>query len=278
MSNPAFEIVDDTTETPAVEFPTFQPLPDDVAIEEAEKILAVYEATLSTLPTISKFTLQAYADAVDQIKLAEKGMEAKRKEKVGPLNIQVNEINAAYMPFVKKFEQMWRRLSEIPNRFIAEQRRIADEEQRRLNAMAEQKRLEEERKAQADREAAAAALAAGNMKEAAKLETRADQHELKAATTVAPVVEQVSKKVDTGTSTTSFSGGKKIWTLPGWDGTTKLYADSPLLAGVDLNWLKRFCVLDPVRLNAAYKAGDVFPKPFAETMDFSGATSRGKKS
>ncbi|MEO7665627.1 MAG: hypothetical protein ABIU97_01160, partial [Dehalococcoidia bacterium] len=277
--NPAFELTEEETveDKPVVTFPVFPPLPENPDPATAEQILSVYEETIAALPTISKHTLEAYGDAIEQIKLAENGMEERRKAKVGPLNKEVKEINEAYMPFVKRFELMWRRLSEVPNRFIAEQRRLADEEQRRANAIAEQKRLEEERKAQADRDAAAKALEAGNLKEAAKLESRADQHELRAASTVAPIIDQVSKKVDTGTSYVGFSGGKKTWALPGWDKESKLYADSPLLAGVDMDWLKRFCVVDPVRLNAAYKAGDVLPKPFAETMDYAGATSRGKK-
>ena len=38
----------------------------------------------------------------------------------------------------------------------------------------------------------------------------------------------------------------KVWILPSWDKKTKLYADDPLLAQVEMAWLRRFCLIDPV--------------------------------
>lgn len=283
--NSELELTDDAATESPVTFPAFPPLPDDPDPNSAELLVTIYEKTLAGLPTISKHTLEAYGDAVEQIKNAEKGMEAKRKAKVAPLNKDVKEINEAYTPFVERFNAMWKRLAAIPNQFIEEERRRVEDEQRRLNAETERLRLAEEDKAKKDREAAAAAAAAGNVKEAAKLENSADRHEMKAAAAVPTVVQQVSKKVETATGTTAFSGGKKVWTLVGWDKESQLPCTDPLLALLvgelatlppGVRFLLEHSYVSKVLLNKSYSPTKPLPKPFSEMTDYSGATNRGK--
>lgn len=260
-------------------FPTLPVLDEQADAEAAQAVLANYEAILPTLPPPNKYTLKAWAEAIDCVKASKNTMEAKRKGLVSPLNKEVDDINAAYMPLVKGFDALARRMAEIPNRFIEEQRRLALEEQRRLNAEAEQKRIAEQRKAEEARKAAEAAAAAGNEKEAAKLTSKAEAAEFRAENAVAPIVETVARKVEVGEGAVSFGGGKKKWNLPGWAGDKPIDLLDPLLAPLvgdltklppGIQFLLRFSQLDPRKLNKAYALKEKFPHPFGETTDYSG--------
>jgi hypothetical protein len=275
--NPVFEIVDE--KAPVVVCPEFPPIPEEADEARAGELLAVYEETVKGLPAIGQHTLAAYADAVDQIKLAAKNMEAIRKKKVDPLNADLKRINGAYIPFVDKFTAMAKRLSEIPNRWLDEQQRLRDEEQRRINAETERKRIEAEQVAEKAREAERAALEKGDEKEATKQGAKAEQQELRAAEIAPEVVQQVSKSVDLGGSKVGFAGRKMVWALTGWDKDKPLDLNSPLLASLigdvsklplGIQFLLKVSQINPTKLNKLYGI-EPFPKPFSEVPDYSGS-------
>jgi len=272
--NPAFESLEEITTM--VSFPA---IPDEADEVKAGELLSLYEETVKTLPPIGQQTLAAYADAIDQIKLAAKNMEAIRKRKVAPLNAELKQINGAYMPFEEKFTAMAKRLAEIPNRWIDEQDRLRAEEQRRINAEAERKRIEAEQAGEKSRAAERAALEKGDDKEAAKHGAKAEQQELRAAEIAPDVVPQVSKSVDLGGSTVGFAGRKMVWALTGWDKQKPLDLNSPLLASLigdlstlppGIQFLLKVSQINPTKLNKLYGI-EPFPKPFSEVPDYSGS-------
>lgn len=164
-----------------------------------------------------------------------------------------------------KIARAERELSELQesmpeNLSVAQQRQLRTKEERVLSLRAEKVALEPV--------VIDASAADAKREEIARLEAEVS------VPVVAQVVEQVASTVKTGAGSVSFKDDKKNWALPGWNKTSKLYADSALLAGIDAKWLLRFCIVDAVRLNAAYKSGEMFPKPFGEVVEFGGSMVR----
>lgn len=259
-------------------------------IEGADKIEALslpmmqrYQQKAMDLIPCDEASAEACAAFIEEAKNKEKAIEAFRDEKVRPLNEQVAYYNRILKPFVSAYGNAWRTVSERLGRYVAEQKRKAEEEQRRINAEAERKRLELERKAEEERRKAIEAAAQGDAEAAAKAEAKAEKIEAKAATVAPAVVEQVSNKFSLGRSTLSVRAPQKDWMLPGWDKAKPLPVLSgsfgPLVGDLSklpdgLKWLLRFCDVNPVRLNAAFKSGEKFPKPFAEIEKYGGSNLR----
>lgn len=240
-----------------------------IPLAEREQYLALYAQKVNALVPVDDVTVRSIGEFVEQCKLAAKRVEEKRTLLVSPLNKQVSEINATYKPVVDTFLGFAKAATMRVNKFLDDRRREAELEQQRLLAEAARKQAELDRKAQEAKDKAAQAAERGDLVTAAVQESKALILEQKAAEVVPMQVAVPTGKVELETSTVSFGGAKKVWALPGWDKESKLYADSAILDGVDMNWLRRFCVVDTVRLNAAFKSGEVFPKPFIVTNDYS---------
>ena len=247
------------------------------------QLLAIYEQRASVLVPTDDLTVRQCAEFIEECKLAEKRQEQKRKDKVGPLNAEVTAINALYMPVRDAFGLLWRTVDEKVSRYVHEQQQKARLEQQRLIAEAKKKRDEEDAKAEAVRKAADAARQAGDDKLAAKLDARADKAEVKASMITAPIVLAPERTMDLGGHTLSVNAPKKDWIMAGWDKAKPLpvldASLAPLIGNTEslpegLRWLLRFCDINPVRLNAAFKSGEKFPVPFAETDKFGGSTLR----
>lgn len=258
-------------------------LPNEESSELFEGQLVVYQKRAGELVPSDELTVRQCAEFIEQCKLAEKRVEAKRKEQVDPLNAQVKEINNLYKPVADAFSALWRSVDEKVSRFVHQQRIKAQQEQQRLIDEAKKKQAEEEAKADAARKAAEEARAAGEEKLAAKLEAKADKAEVKASMVTAPIVLAPERTMDLGGNTLSVSAPKKDWMLAAWDKSKPLpvldASLAPLIGKVDalpegIRWLLRFCDVNPVRLNAAFKSGEKFPAPFAETDKFGGSTLR----
>ena len=250
---------------------------------EEQTLLVTYQQRAATLIPSDDLTVRQCAEFIEECKLAEKRQEQKRKDKVDPLNAEVKAINALYMPVRDAFGQLWRSVDERVSRFVHEQRQKAQLEQQRLIAEAKKKQDEEDAKAEAARKAAEAARQAGDTKLAAKLDAKAEKSEVKASMITAPIVLAPERTMDLGGNTLSVSAPKKDWMLPGWDKAKPLpVLDASLAALIGktdalpegLRWLLRFCDVNPVRLNAAFKSGEKFPAPFGETDKFGGSTLR----
>ena len=256
-------------------------MPEQEADEQTT--LSIYQQRAATLIPTDDLTIRQCAEFIEECKLAEKRQEAKRKEQVDPLNAKVKEINALYMPVRDAFGQLWRSVDERVSRYVHEQRKKARLEQQRVIDDAKRKQKDEEDKADAARKDAEAARQAGDDKLAAKLEAKAEKAEVKASMITAPVVHAPDRTMDLGGNTLSVSAPKKDWMLAGWDKAKPLpvldASLAPLIGKLDalpegLRWLLRFCDVNPVRLNAAFKSGEKFPAPFAETDKFGGSTLR----
>lgn len=245
-----------------------------VAQEERERFLNIYRAKVDGLVPTDDRTVLACGEFVEQCKLAAKRVEDKRTALTDPLNKQVKDINGIYMPVRDAFQSMAKAVTMRVNKFLDDRRKAAELEQQRLLAEAAKKQAELDRKAQEAKAKAAQALESGDEVAATVLESKAAILEQKAAEVVPMQVAVPNGKVELETSTVSFGGAKKVWSLPGWNKESKLYADSAILDGVDMNWLRRFCVVDTVRLNAAFKSGEVFPKPFIVGKDYSSSRVR----
>ncbi len=261
----AYEVADEPELHPAEDAEKVVTIPQ----AEREQYLALYQQKVSALVPTDDRTVKSCGEFVEQCKLAAKRVEDKRTALTEPLSKQVKDINAIYMPVRDAFSGMAKAVTVRVNKFMEDRKRAAELEQQEILAEAARKQAELDRKAREAKAKAAQALESGDEVAATVLESKAAILEQKASEVVPMQVAAPNGKVDLGTSTVSFGGAKKVWALPGWDKEEKLYADSAILYGVDLNWLIRFCVVDTVRLNAAFKSGEVFPKPFIVTNDYS---------
>lgn len=266
----AYEVADEPELHPAEDAEKVVTIPQ----AEREQYLALYQQRVNALVPIDDLTVKSCGEFVEQCKVAAKRVEDKRTALTEPLNKQVKDINAIYMPVRDAFQGMAKAVTVRVNKFMEDRKRAAELEQQEILAEAARKQAELDRKAREAKAKAAQALESGDEVAATVLESKAAILEQKAAEVVPMQVAVPNGKVELETSTVSFGGAKKVWSLPGWNKESKLYADSAILDGVDMNWLRRFCVVDTVRLNAAFKSGEVFPKPFIVGNDYSSSRVR----
>lgn len=250
---------------------------------EREQYLALYQQRVNALVPIDDLTVKSCGEFVEQCKLAAKRVEEKRTALTEPLNKQVKDINAIYMPVRDAFQSMAKAVTMRVNKYLDDRRRAAELKQQRLLAEAAKKQAELDRKAQEAMAKAAQALESGDEVAATVLESKATILEQKAAEVVPMQVAMPNGKVELETSTVSFGGAKKVWSLGSWDKKKPLRVLDPSLASLvgDLSKLPegvRFILqhsdLNPVHLNASYKGGTKFPAPFAEVNDYSGSRVR----
>lgn len=254
-----------------------------MAPESRDREIVSYRQKVAALVPTDDVTLKSCGVFVEQCKLAAKRVEEERTALVAPLNKQVDDINAVRIPVRDLFKEMAKVVTEKCNRFLEDRRRKAELEQQRINAEAAAKQAELDRKSEEARAKAADALAAGNVTEAIKLDSKADQLAQKAAEAVPEQAALPSSRVELDDTTVSFKGPKKIWSLTGWDKKKPLPVLSPELKGLvgdisklpeGLRFILQHADLNPVRLNATYKGGTKFPAPFTEVNDYSGSTVR----
>jgi hypothetical protein len=245
--------------------------------DQFDQALQGYKAQAGMLMPTDPASMKRCAAFIETCKVASKYAESRRKEIVDPLNKQVKEQNETWMPITKGFDALWREVDGRLSRYIYEQQQLAIAEQQKELARAAQERAALEKKEAEAKAAAAAAAQAGDQKAALKAEAKAEEFAMKAENVVAEVVTVQPKTLDLGGATLTAKAPKKVWSLSGWDKASKLYGDDARLRGIDPAWLLRFCVLDPVRLNAAYKSGETFPAPFGEVQEFGGSVLRGGK-
>lgn len=249
-----------------------------IPLAEREQYLAVYQQKVNALVPVDDLTVKSIGEFVEQCKLAAKRVEEKRTLLVTPLNKQVSEINATYKPVVDTFLGFAKAATIRVNKFLDDRRRAAELEQQRLLAEAAKKQAELDRKAQEAKDKAAQAAERGDMVTAAVQESKAMILGQKAAEVVPMQVAMPNGKVELETSTVSFGGAKKVWSLPGWaDKKKPLRLNDPALSSLvgDLSKLPegvRFLIqhgdLNQVYLNKSF--GTIpFPAPFVVTNDYS---------
>lgn len=275
----AYEVADEVELHPAEDAEKVISIPQ----AEREQYLALYQQKVNALVPTDDLTVKSCGEFVEQCKLAARRVEDKRKTLVDPLNKQVKGINAVYTPVVEAFDGMARAVAIRVNKFIEDRKRAAELKQQEILAEAARKQAELDRKAQEAKDKAAQAAERGDMVTAAVQESKAVLLEQKAAEVVPMQVAVPNGKVELETSTVSFGGAKKVWSLNGWDKKKPLRVLDPALASLvgDLSKLPegvRFILqhadLNPVHLNASFKGGMRFPAPFAEVNDYSASRVR----
>jgi hypothetical protein len=256
-----------------------------VSPDERAQQIAAYQARVNAIVPVDDVSMRSCVEFVVQCKLAAKRMEEKRTALTEPLNKQVKDLNAVYMPVRDVFQDMAKAVTMRVNKFIDDRKRAAELEQQRINAEAAKKQALLDKKAQEAKDEAAAAAAKGDEVAATILESKAAILEQKAAEVVPMQVAQTSGKVELEDSTVSFGGAKKKWALNGWDDEEKtLSCVSPLLEKLvgdvsklpdGLRFVLQHSVMTRVLLNASYKGKMKFPAPFVEVNDYSKSTVRG---
>lgn len=272
------------------EEPVFHPEEDAerivaVSPDERDKQIAAYQARVNALVPVDDVSVRSCGEFVEQCKLAAKRVEEKRTALTEPLNKQVKDLNAVYMPVRDAFQNMAKAVTMRVNKFIDDRRMAVELEQQRINREAAEAQALLDQQANAAREKAAAEAAKGNDVKATILESKAMILEQKAAEVVPMQVAQTSGKVELEDSTVSFGGAKKKWALNGWDDEEKtLSCVSPLLEKLvgdvsklpeGLRFVLQHSVMTRVILNASYKGKMKFPAPFVEVNDYSKSTVRG---
>ena len=115
---------------------------------DREQYLSLYQQRVNSLVPTDDLTVKSCGEFVEQCKLAAKRVEDKRTALTEPLNKQVKDINAIYMPVRDAFQGMAKAVTMRVNKFIDDRRRAAELEQQRLLAEAAKKQAELDRKAQ----------------------------------------------------------------------------------------------------------------------------------
>lgn len=284
------ETVQDWSAYEVAEEPLLSPETDAVTIvsqsqEERDKFLSMYNQRVNALVPTDDLTVRSCGEFVEQCKLAAKRIEEKRTALTDPLNKQVKDLNAVYMPVRDAFKNMATVVTTRVNKFLDERRRAAELEQQRINRAAAEKQALLDKQAQEAKDKAAAAAANGDEVAATAFESKAVILEQKAAEVIPMQVAQTSSKIELEDSTVSFGGGKKVWSLTGWaDKKKPLRVIDPALASLvgdlsklpaGIQFILQHADLNPVYLNASYKGGMKFPAPFVEVNDYSKSTVRG---
>lgn len=197
---------------------------DLIPLESQSKLEEAMEF-FNSLREIKITNNQEYGNAGDmliQIKSTINDIEADRKNIVSPFDKKVRAINAHYKLYRDKLENAESVLKRARQAFYAEQEKKRIEEQKKLEAEAEAKRKAAEEKAEAERRKAAEYEAQGRADMAAKAMARAETAESVAVNTVAPIVE----KTDAGKG----SSMREVF---------KLIVEDPVTA-------KRECLNNPV--------------------------------
>lgn len=258
-----------------------------VAIEEIDSLdvfqnmAPIYEARVRKLSVIDAATHEQAALFIGGFKTAEKWLEAKRTELVKPLNDEVSAMNKLYKPVIDTFLAMRKRVEQMKGEYEERERKRIETEQRKAIEAAEHARLMEEAKAASARISARIAAGDGDLAAALKFEAKADKFDAKAEAIIPAMVQQAQNTVTLGGSTVSETKGKQDWQYKdGRPKDAKVFGNDAMFSEwTRLEWgvyNKYFCV-DPVRVNAALKAGETLPKCFLVGTTYGGTVVRGGK-
>lgn len=188
-----------------------------------EKSIAPFVAKIESITIVDEATKMTAAEFLGEIKKRYKAVDSRRKERVEPLRLEVNEINNSYKIWLEKLDRAARFLNDGLVRYV-------DEQERKARIAAEKIRLEAAAK-QAAEDARIAAIRAAedslrkeaeatkNAEDKARLQWEADNKQDEAvlaehnneealATMEMPVVQEPEKTVRTHAGVFSV---KKVW-------------------------------------------------------------------
>lgn len=161
------------------------------AQEQISKALELF-GSLREIKITSQENYDHCGELLVQIKQMINLLEDDRKSIIKEPDGIVRSVNAHYKSVRDKLENGERVMKAARQQFFAELERKRIEQQRKLEAEAAEERRKAEAKAEEERRKAEAYREQGKETLAAKAEARAESAEVKAATTVAPIVQEVS--------------------------------------------------------------------------------------
>lgn len=150
----------------------------------------------NSLKEIQFTNQQQYDNGVElikKIKTHSKQIEKERLNLTKPYNDKVKSINAICKDVTNKLDNAEKVLKKGMADYFAEQQRIAEEKQKKINAEIEAKRQAELKRAEAERKKADSYRYDGREQMAENAEARAETAEALAGATVAPVIENKAK-------------------------------------------------------------------------------------
>ncbi|MDD5060697.1 MAG: hypothetical protein PHN44_00230 [Candidatus Marinimicrobia bacterium] len=166
-----------------------------IPVETKEKIEKALEF-FYTLKEVKFSNDQEYENGVElcrAIKQHIKVIDDDRKIIVKPLNDQVGEINGECNGVINKLKNAESVIKRGMGEYFAAKERRRIEDQRRLEAEAEERRRQEEEKARKEKQKAEAYRDQGRDEMADKAEARAETAASIASTVTAPIVENTAK-------------------------------------------------------------------------------------
>lgn len=195
-------------------------------VVEATQLVERAEQAVITFKITTPAQYEDSASVLKRIKAGQKRLEELRVAITGPLNAALKAANDLFRAPAERLAKVERSIKSEISRYQDEQERIRQEEQRKADELARKAREKAEAdaaaaRAKAEQEAeelrrkAETERAAGNAAAAARLESRAESKidkaedraqdlELQAATTVAPIIQREAPKV-TGIAT------REVW-------------------------------------------------------------------
>lgn len=237
------------------------------------------ETEAKELAVIDDATSKAAQLVISKCRQMERELETEKEEKTRPLLTQLDQTRTPYMKAMKFIEAIRKELDRRDGVYVLKLRQERAEQQRKEIEDYNRKQAELAQKSENERQAAAAARAAGDEKGAVKLEGKAEKAELKAATMEGPAVlptVPTTVKLEDGSSLSRRTVKELV--LPGRDLTKgKLSCDDSIFNDIDLNQYKGQLFWDVSKLNKAMNAGMKMPKPFQVVEGLSGSTVRGAK-
>lgn len=224
--------------------------------------VAHYEEQVKAFETIHEGNLESALVLVNTFKKNAKELDELRTNENEPHNAAVKANNAKYNPAIEFCKRLAKAINDRVCAYRDEQERKALEAQRLEIERANKEREEAEALARIAQEEADKQRVVGNVEVAEVIEAQAQTLELEAALTMPKVVPVQPK-------TYALPGGGSInyrkvptWTLPGYANDAKIPADAPIFSRVDFALIKKFFVIDPVKVNAVLKADGKLPAPF----------------
>lgn len=224
--------------------------------------IAHYEKEAKQFETIHEGNLESALVLVNTFKKNAKELDEIRTAENEPHNAAVKATNAKYTPAIEFCKRLAKAINDRVCAYRDEQERIALKKQQEEIERANKEREEAEALARIAQEEADKQRVEGNVEVAEVIEAQAQTLELEAALTMPKVVPVQPK-------TYALPGGGSInyrkvptWMLPGYTNDAKIPADAPIFARVDWNLIRKFFVLDPVKVNAVLKAEGKLPAPF----------------
>jgi hypothetical protein len=166
--------------------------------EERDRITKAASDFLQTardFRVVSTVTYEGAADLLKGIKAAQHTLAAKKDALVRPINQALKAARDLFRGPEAALEEAENLYKREMVAYSEEQERIRQEEQRKENERAETERRRLEKEAREAEERARAAREAGNIRQAEKLEAKADQKTDAAATVVAPIVQREAPRV-----------------------------------------------------------------------------------